>query len=267
MARKRLKKEQAKEIRDKMPKKKIDESMTLMSHFEELRKRLIISLIVIVACAVGIYAFVPKVLDHIAKPVGKLVFISPVEAFWVQMKIAFFLGIYIALPIVFYQIWRFVEIGLRSNEKRHILPFTIISFLLFTSGAMFCYFFVVPIGMKFLLAYATETLIPMISVSRYVSFLIVLLFSFGIVFELPLVISFLTKIGMVSPKGLQEKRKFVILGIFVIAAALTPGPDVFSQFLMAIPLLILYEVSIWISKAMSRRKNKPEIVTKEREVI
>ena len=256
-----MRKGKVKEIKNKMPKMKIDKSMPLVNHLEELRKRFIISLVVIVACAGGIYAFVPKVLEHLTIPVGKLVFISPVEAFWAQMKIAFFLGIYVALPIVFYQIWKFIAVGLKSNERRHILPFTIISFFLFTTGALFCYFFIVPIGMKFLLGYATQTLLPMISVSKYISFLITLLFSFGIVFELPLVISFLTKIGLVSPKGLRQKRKFIILGIFIIAAALTPGPDIFSQFLMAVPLLILYEISIWISKAVNRGLRKKKIAT------
>jgi sec-independent protein translocase protein TatC len=185
--------------------------------------------------------------------VGKLVFISPVEAFWSRVKLTFFLGIFISLPFVLYQIWTFIQKGLLARERRFVFPLTCISFLLFSVGGGFGYFVIIPIGIRFLLAYGTETLVPMLCISRYLSFLFCVVFCFGLIFELPLIIGFLTKIGVLQSQTLRAKRRFAILGIFMVAAILTP-PDVFTQLLMAGPLLVLYEIGIYVARLIERRK-------------
>lgn len=237
----------------KVNKKQLDESISLLEHLDELRRRLIYSAIAVVLGAAAAYPCVTVVLEYITRPVGKLVFISPVEAFWARVKVTFFLGIFVSLPFVLYQIWRFIQRGLLAREKRFVLPVTCLSFALFCLGGGFGYLVIFPIGMKFLLSYGTQTLIPMISVSPYLSFLFCVIFSFGLVFELPLAIGFLARVGILKSQTLREKRKFAVLAIFVVAAILTP-PDVFTQLLMAGPLLVLYEVSVCVARLIERRK-------------
>jgi len=209
----------------------------------------------VAVCSVGVYPYINVVLKHLTHPVGQLVFISPFEAFWSRIKLTFFLGIFISLPFVLYQIWKFIQKGLLAREKRFVLPLTFLSFVLFSLGGCFGYFVIIPVGMKFLLAYGTQTLVPMISISRYLSFLFGIVFSFGLIFELPLIIGFLTKIGILQSQTLRTKRRFAIVGIFIAAAALTPGPDVFSQLLMAGPLLVLYEMSIIVARLIESRRH------------
>jgi sec-independent protein translocase protein TatC len=232
----------------------VDESLPLLEHFAELRKRLIYALLAIILCSIAVYPYLTQALNHLIKPVGKLVFISPVEAFWGRIKFAFFLGLFVSTPFVFWQIWKFISRGLLRREKKYVLLLTFISLFLFSIGAALGYFFVLPVGMKFLLAYGTDNIIPMISFSRYLSFVFTLVFSFGIIFELPLAIGFLTKTGILESKTLKKQRRLAIVGIFILAAALTPGPDIFSQVLMAGPLLILYEAGIIVAGIMERRR-------------
>ncbi len=222
----------------------IDKPLSLMDHLEELRNRIIISLVLIIVCSCLVYSIVPQIMNMITKPVGKLYFMNPMEAFWVQVKLAFFIGLYCSLPFIFYQVWKFVELGLRQSEKRFILPLAISSFMLFSIGGSFCYFLVIPIAVKFLMSYGTPTLIPLISVSEYLGFVGSLVFAFGITFQLPLVLMFLASFGIVDQSRLRKFRGFAILGSFIIGGALTPTPDMINQTLLAVPLIILYEISI-----------------------
>ena len=152
------------------------------------------------------------------------------------------------MPVIIYQIWKFVNPGLLKIERHYLYWIIPGSYLLFVTGITFAFFAVLPVGMKFLLSYGAENIQPMLSVSAYVSFVMSFLLVFGIVFQLPLVILLLTKLGVVTPEWLVTNRKYAILGIFILSGILTPGPDIFSQFLMAIPTLLLYELSILISK-------------------
>lgn len=232
----------------------LDEPIPLLEHLSELRKSLIYALLAIVFCSIVVYPYLNQILYHLIKPVGNLVFLSPVEAFWGRLKLALFLGLFISTPFVFWQIWRFISRGLLVEEKKTVLLLTFISLFLFSLGAALGYFFILPLGMKFLLSYGTQTLIPMLSFSRYLSFMFTLVFSFGLIFELPLVMGFLTKVGILESKTLRRQRRLAIMGIFILAAALTPGPDIFSQILMAGPLLILYEAGIMAARFMERRR-------------
>jgi len=240
---------------EKSPKiRQPDDPIPLLEHLGELRNGLVYSAIAIFICGSAVYSKVNIVIENIAAPVGKLYFISPFEAFWCQIKIAFFLGLLLSLPVVLFQLWSFVQKGLLPKEKRYILLVTLVSFLLFVGGVFFCYFLILPVGVKFLLASGSDVVLPMLSISRYLSFVIGLVFSFGMVFELPVVIGFLVKAGMLKAQTLIRQWRFAVVIIFIAAAVLTPGPDVFSQALMAGPLLILYAASVAIAKIIERRK-------------
>lgn len=229
-----------------------DENLTLLQHLHELRSKLIRSVIFIIAASCLSYGFVGTILPYLVKPVGRLVFIAPQEAFISNIKIAVFSGILLSSPFVLWEIWLFIRSALKEKEKKYILIFGPLSFIFFILGAAFGYFVIVPIGIKFLLNFATEVVRPMITISRYISFVGLLTFAFGIIFELPLVTLFLTKLGIVTPKVLSSKRKEAIVGIFILAAVLTP-PDMITQILMALPLICLYEIGIIFSKLAHHR--------------
>ena len=159
-------------------------------------------------------------------------------------------------PFSFYQIWAFIAPGLYKEEKRAILPLAFFSTLFFIAGASFCFFLVFPIAFQFFMGFATDAIVPMISVEEYLSFALKLLIAFGLVFEMPLFAYFLSRFGLLTPAFMRRQRRYAILLIFITAAILTP-PDVFSQCLMAMPMLLLYEVSIYVSKVAYREKKKP----------
>ncbi|RMG02348.1 MAG: twin-arginine translocase subunit TatC, partial [Nitrospirae bacterium] len=167
-------------------------------------------------------------------------------------------GIILSLPVILYQIWKFIAPGLLPSEKRYVAPFIIAGTGLFLIGDVFCFGVILPFAMGFLLTYKTGSLTPMISVGSYVDFTLKFLLSFGAIFELPIVILFLTKLGIVTPKTLAKNRKYAVLIAFVLAAILTPTPDAFNQTLMAGPILILYEAGIIISRIFSRKKEADE---------
>ena len=227
-----------------------------MSHLDELKKRLIYSLIAIVICSFAVYPFVDIVIRDLAKPVGKFIFTGPVEAFWTRIKLAFFMGLLASMPVVLFQIWSFIQRGLMPKEKRVVGVVTVISSLLFAAGASFCYFLIIPVGVGFLLAYGSDVLVPMISISRYLSFVLGMIFSFGIIFELPLILGFLASLGFLHSMTLRKQRRFAIVIIFIAAAVLTPGPDAFSQVLMALPLLVLYEAGIIVMRIIEKRRKQ-----------
>lgn len=229
-------------------KTKTGSELPLMEHLEELRKRLLISIVVIMVFSIVSIIFIDKILALIAAPVGKLVFINPTEAFMARIKLSFFSGLFFSVPVLIYQIWKFISPALYDREKRYVYWVLPSSYLLFLFGVSFAFFGVLPVGLKFLLAYGTADIQAMISITSYINFISTFLLSFGIVFQIPIVVIFLSKLGIVTPEFLKKKRKYAILIIFIVAAILTPGPDIFSQVMMAIPLLLLYEISIFLSK-------------------
>ena len=238
----------------------MDEDKTpFLSHLEELRKRLFI---IFIAIGIGFgvsYSFAEEILLFLKAPFsGDLVALAPTEAFLTILKVSIFAGVLLATPVIMYQIWKFVAPGLYDREKKHTVPFVIIATLLFFTGAIFCYFAILPYGLKFLQRFAPAAIdTNMFRLSDYVSFVIKLMLGFGAVFELPPIMVFLTSIGVVTPQYLSKNRKYAILIMFVVGAFLTP-PDVFTQLMMAAPLLILYEVSIIASRAVSKKKAAKE---------
>ena len=222
--------------------------MPFTVHLGELRGRLIRSLVAMAAAFCLCYAFAERLLYFLWLPAGRpLVFIAPTEAFFAHLKVAFLASLVLVWPYLCYQAWAFVVPGLYEKERRYTVPFVVSATFMFLLGGAFVYTLILPYGMAFLLGYGSASLVPMISVGAYISFAVRLLIAFGAIFELPVVMVLLGKLGLVTPQMLSRNRRYVIVLSFLVAAILTP-PDVFTQVLMAVPLLILYEVSILLTR-------------------
>lgn len=249
-----------------------EERMPLTSHLEELKTRLI-RILIAVGIGFGVcYLFKDWSFRVITKPLvdalpaqGSLIFTGLPEAFFIHMKIAFFASLLFTAPYILFEIWRFVSPGLYSNEKKYVLPFVFFSTILFAGGVLFGYFIALPPAFGFFVSFSTDFLKPMISFREYLDLTLKFLLAFGLSFEMPVFIFFLTKIGIVNAKMLSKQRRYAILVIFIVAAILTPSPDVLSQILMAIPLMFLYEVSIFVAKFAGRKKPESEEAGAEKE--
>ncbi len=249
-----------------------EEKSPFTSHLDELRKRIIICIVAVAVGFLGSYFFAEQIFDILIKPLqaelppdSTFIFTGLPEAFFVYLKLSLFGGILLASPVLLWEIWCFVAPGLYDQEKKYVYPFVIFSTVLFATGVSFGYFVVFPIAFKFFMGYSSEIIKPLPSIKEYLNFSCKLLFAFGVVFELPLFVLFLAKIGLVNEKMLRSKRKFAILGIFAVAAILTP-PDVVSQILMALPLLVLYEISILVTKYFGKKEEEEEEKEEEKDV-
>lgn len=239
-----------------------EEKMPFTKHLEELRTRLIICAVAVFVGFLISYGFKEALFEILMKPWiealpkgadAKLIYTAPHEAFFTYMKVSFIAGVGLAVPVILFQVWRFVAPGLYENERRYLLPIVFCSSFFFIGGALFGYFFVFPVGFQFFTSFASEYITPMISTKEFLTFTTRLLLAFGFVFELPIFAFFLARLGLISADFLRRQRKIAIVIIFIVAAALTPGPDVFSQLLMAGPLLVLYEASVWITHFFGRK--------------
>ncbi|MCX6639301.1 MAG: twin-arginine translocase subunit TatC [bacterium] len=231
--------------------------MSFWEHLDELRSRLIKALLLVAAAFCVVYFFAPQmqsfVLEKFFPPGQKpLAFLAPTEGFLVRIKLAFVGGLFLASPGVFYQFWSFVAPGLYLKEKRFILPIVFISSISFLVGAAFS-FFVLPYATDFFLSFGGEDIQNTWSFGSYVTFVVQFVLAFGVVFELPMVIYFLVRLGIVSPEFLRKKRRHAIVVLLIIAAIITP-PDVFTQLSVAIPLVILYEVSIIVATITYKKR-------------
>ncbi len=229
--------------------------MSFFDHLAELRQRIIWS---VVATGLGFVAtvyFSDRIIKFLARPLTvKLAFMTPTEAFWVNMKVAMIAGLFLALPVVLYQVWAFVSPGLLRHERRYALPFVLIGTLFFALGVAFALWVVIPFAIQFLVGFGEkQDLTPVISVGSYVDFVLKFALAFGTVFELPLAITLASKLGLVTPQFLAKHRKYAILFNFILAAILTPTPDVFNQCLMAVPLCLLYELGIVAARIFGGR--------------
>ncbi len=245
------------------------EKQPFLSHLEELRKRLVICAIGVGAGFVIAYIFSERLFQLLVAPLkavmpegDQLIFTNLPEMFFAYIKVAFIAGIMAAAPLIFYQLWMFIAPGLYQKEKKMAIPFVISSTILFVGGALFGYFVVFPFGFKFFIGFSNEYVKALPSVKQYFSFSMKLLFAFGAVFELPVIIFFLSKMGIVTPQFLRQKRKYAILLTFALAAILTP-PDVITQCMMAGPLIVLYEIGILVSRVAQKKKEDRETVKAE----
>jgi len=246
---------------DRKGKKKLteDAKIPFTEHLEELRSRLIAAFVAVGVGFVLSYGFKERIFDILTRPLmavmdagDKLIFTALPEAFFTYLKVSFLTGLLLATPVIFYEFWMFVAPGLYNKERRLLFPIIFISSLFFVGGALFGYFIVFPLGFRFFLGFATETIQPLPSMREYLSFSAKLLLAFGLAFELPIVLTFLAKLGIVTVDFLKKNRKYALLLFFVGAAILTP-PDVITQIMMAFPLMGLYELSILGAKIFGKR--------------
>ncbi len=226
---------------------------TFFDHLDELRGRVIQFLFVYIVCCFFIYNLTGSILPYIIRPVGAVVFNAPGEAFSAYMILTLLGGFIIALPYFLYQVWVFAWEALTDKERKYIVLFGPLSLVFFIGGASFAFFVIVPIALKFLLSFSSNYVVPMISIKNYISFVGSFVLAFGIVFELPLILVFLVKIGIATPEFLRQYRRHAILVILIVSAILTP-PDAISQLLMAMPLVVLYELGVLFSVMAYRKK-------------
>ena len=237
-----------------------EKKLTLIEHLVELRKRLIRSLLALVAGMLLCLFFSKEIFRFLQKPLLEVMpagsgFIatSPLEAFITYLKVSLLAGVFLISPFILYQVWRFVAPGLYLKEKKIAASFVVFSTLFFIGGALFGYYVIFPVGFKFFVSALSGTEIRFLpQMKDYLGFISKMLLTFGFVFEMPLVLVLLAKIGLVRHEMLTRARRYVLVLMFLIAGILTPGPDVLSQFLLAVPLLILYELSVLGVRVMER---------------
>ncbi|MGC8604242.1 MAG: twin-arginine translocase subunit TatC [Desulfomonilaceae bacterium] len=241
-----------------------DESrMSFLDHLEELRTRLIRSVIAIVVAFFACLAFSENLFSFWAAPIirllpkdSSLVFTSLPDPFFVYLKVDFVTAFFLVLPFILYQIWLFIAPGLLEKERKLAIPFVLAATFLFFLGATFAYLIVFPAAFKFFLGYSTPELKPMIAIKEYVSLVMMLMMSFGLIFETPIIIVFMGLLGIVDSAFLKKGRRYFVVLAFVIGAILTPSPDVVNQSLMAIPLLLFYETGILMLRVIEKKRER-----------
>ena len=229
-----------------------DGDMPLMAHLEELRHRIIICLVAVAAGSGIAYYFLDTIMAYLIAPAGKLYFMQPAEAFFTYMKVTVFAGFIISLPVVFWEIWGFFLPALTRKERLLVGILVLFSVVLFVGGVLFSFTLVLPLGMTFFMGMGTENLQAMISMEKYIDFLLTLVLPFGFVFELPLAMIILAQLGLVTSAMMQKQFRLVIFITFIVGAILTP-PDVFSQVMIALPVIALYGFSIFVVKYVLKK--------------
>jgi sec-independent protein translocase protein TatC len=237
--------------------------MTVVEHLEELRLRLIISAIAIAVGSVVGFVFYQRIFSFLQAPYRDavrslpnrisedLIATTPTEPFLIFLKIGVFTGFLVALPVVLYQVWRFVTPGLTKRERRLGIPFVFASVALFAGGTVFA-FAILPRGLSFLFSFGGSNLVPLLTVDRYLSFLIFLILAFGLSFELPLMLIFLAGVRVISSAQMRRWRRYAYLGTAIFAAVATPTQDPYTMLMMWIPLVLLYEGAILVSRLFKR---------------
>jgi sec-independent protein translocase protein TatC len=243
--------------------KNATKTMPLTEHLGELRRRITYVAIVVVICVIA--AFIEKkwVFYVLMRPlegthVDKLTTLGVTEAFMQVLKISVYAGLIVSLPFILYQFWAFVMPALYENERRNVIPYAASTTGLFLGGVAFGYFVVLPIGLRFMINYGGDDFNQLLQAERYVTFVVTFLLGFGLVFELPLVMLLLAWVGLVDHVKMRKVRKYAILVEAVVAMVITPSQDPLSMTLMLIPLILLYEIGIWLSKMVAKRKARRE---------
>ncbi len=234
-------------------------NMPFLEHLEELRHRLLKSILIVVVMSIACFYFSDHIVAFLKKPLGgvPLYNMEVTGTFYAYLKISLITGLVVSAPFVFYQLWSFVSPGLYQREKVVVLPLVLTSTALFAVGGAFCYLAVLPIAFKFLIGFSGEMVINNITISSYIGFTGLMMLAFGVCFQLPVAAYFLGKIGLVNVRMLSKGRRYAIVGILIIGAILTP-PDVFTQVLLATPLYTLYEISILVVWFVGRKRARRE---------
>jgi sec-independent protein translocase protein TatC len=246
-----------------------DRKMPLLDHLIELRKRLLWSVVALILLFLAFFYFAEPIFKFLAQPLQArtnqpLVYTALTEAFFTYIKLSFFGAFLLGFPFFAAQIWLFVAPGLYRHERSAFLPFLISTPIMFYIGAAGVYYFVVPVAWDFFLGFQTEDMQLLPRVSEYLSLLMQLMFAFGLAFELPVLLTLLVRVGIVSTDGLKSKRRYAIVAAFILAAILTP-PDVVSQISLAVPIIILYEVAIIIGRMIEKKRDAQDAIEEEGE--
>ncbi|MBN1447126.1 MAG: twin-arginine translocase subunit TatC [Bacteroidetes bacterium] len=233
--------------------------MSFLDHLEELRWRIIYTLIGVIVGAVVLWFFITPLMDYVLlRPAEqydmRLQNLRPFGQVFLYMQVAIFGGIILSIPNTIYQIWKFISPGLYPHERRYISAIVIFTSLCFILGVAFAYFFVLPAAFKFFMAFGTTEIENIISIEYYFEFILTLMIGAGAIFELPMLSFFLSRLGIITPKLMRKYWRHAMVVSFVVAALISPGPDPFSMLLMAIPLVFLYELSILISKISYKKR-------------
>lgn len=230
----------------------------LSIHLEELRRRLISILIFFAACSVLSFCFSDSLIEWMVRPIAgaiqSLYFLSPYEAFLIRLKISAAAGLVLSLPLIFYHFWAFVRPGLFRKEANAVVFITFFSVLCFLIGAVFAYVLAIPFALRFFLGFESAFLRPLISIAAYTSFFVALVLAFGLMFELPVILIGLIWLGVLGSSFLAAQRKTAIVLILILAALVTPTVDVITQCLLALPLWLLYELSLFIGRIIERSR-------------
>jgi len=237
-----------------------EKKLSVLGHFAELRKRLIRSLIAVVITSILSFLFYQQILDILISPLPQdvnLTFIEITEMLGTIMRVCLASGIILAIPYLTYELVMFVSPALTRKEKRYVYLILPWISLMFAAGVVFAYFILVPRMIEFLLTFGSDIAVPQIRIGNYVSFVTRLLLVVGLVFEMPVLTTFLSRLGVLKPKWLADKRKAAIIIAFILAAIITPTIDPVNQSLVAIPLIALYEMSIWLAKLVYKREPVP----------
>ena len=237
-----------------------DVEMSFLDHIEELRWRIIYSLIGIVVFTIIAWVFInPLVEVVLLKPArdahASLQNLRPFGQLFLYFQVAIIVGIVASVPNIFYQLWKFIAPALKRNERKYILRIVIFSTFCFLAGIAFAYFVMLPMAMKFAAQFGTVEIKNEFAIDEYMSIIISVMLAAGVVFELPMVSFFLSKLGILTPKFMRKYRRHAIVIILVLAAILTPGTDPVSQVILAVPLVLLYEISIFISRISYKKRD------------
>lgn len=238
---------------------KKNEEMSFFGHLDELRKRLTVMAIVTLGASAFLFTKVDWILDYFLaiNPGMELVFITPSELLAVYIQLSLIMALVVCSPVNIYEIWAFVEKGLYKHEKIYILISLVFGVIFFAGGVAFCYFMVLPTTLKFFMRIAVEAVSSMISIKSYISFVNTMLLCFGAVFEMPVLVFLLTKLRVLKPKFLKDNRGVILIAIFILAAIITP-PDVVSQLMLAVPMVMLLQLSIFICVVVDKTNLKKD---------
>lgn len=237
----------------------MEKPLTLAGHLDELRKRIIVCLITAGIATILSLPFASFLLKFLKQPaaglIQKLAFFGPQEAFLIYIRISFFCGLIISMPVILYQLFAFAAPAIEERIRRQAGVFVFFCSISFISGCLFAYFILIPPALKFLLSFAKDDLEPVISAAKYISFVVSIVFASGLVFQMPVLSFILTRLGIINSRILRGRYKYALVIILIVAAIITPTPDAFNMLMIAVPMIFLYELSIWVSY-FSRHKLK-----------